>query len=621
MSWMSRSRAGRVKRSPGQPEHREKSASGLSNLAVQETNEPSWKQPLKGWRWLVGWAVLMACLVALTRMVLGMTIDQSFNAAPGALWLLCLAIPLLVVISIGLFVRCLSSWRNFKRLLLGLTWLAGLIVMFYAEEDLRGRIAWGHFKTQWEAKGETFDLAAFIPPPVPDEGNFAMTPLVATSYGQILDRNGHRISPPNTNVVNQIQMPVAGRDGGPTDGIGNWQKAIRSDLEPWQRYYRKLSLTTNLFPVPQQPQTPAADVLLALSKYDSTIEELRAAAALPASRFPLNYDCEEPYSILLPHLAPMKGCAIVLRLRALAELEAGQSDRALADISLALRLSEKIRSEPFLISQLVRIAMLQITTQAVWEGLAKQRWTDAQLSELDQQLAALDSVADYQRAMRAENALQVASTDFLRQHPNQLCNMDFIGEGESVHLPEIPGQMIPSGWFYQNQLRSSKFILDKFLPIGDVRKQTISPSLAKEANQSLCAMRLSPYSILCKMFLPELVSSPRKFALGQATVNLARTACALERYRLAHGTYPQTLDALAPRFVGTVPDDPIGCQPLHYRPTNDRRFVLYSVGWNERDEGGTVSLANPGTMDWDKRGPVNSEDGDWVWQYPALRKP
>ena len=95
----------------------------------------------------------------------------------------------------------------------------------------------------------------------------------------------------------------------PHNGIGNWQKAIRSDLEPWQRYYRKLALTTNLFPVAPQPQSPAADVLLALSKYDSTIEELRQAAARPGSRFPLNYDTEEPFAILLPHLAPTKGCA------------------------------------------------------------------------------------------------------------------------------------------------------------------------------------------------------------------------------------------------------------------------------------------------------------------------
>ena len=191
-----------------------------------------------------------------------------------------MGIALAAAILIGLLVRCFSSWRNFKRLLLGLACLAGLIVLFYAEEDIRGRLAWGQFKAQWEAKGEKFDFAAFIPPTVPDDRNFAMTPVVSTTYGQILDRNGHQLSPQNTKVVNRLQMPLDAGDGGPTNGVGNWQKAIRSNLGPWQRYYRQLSLRTNLFPVPPQPQTPAADVLLALSKYDSTIEELRAGGGI-----------------------------------------------------------------------------------------------------------------------------------------------------------------------------------------------------------------------------------------------------------------------------------------------------------------------------------------------------
>jgi hypothetical protein len=585
---------------------------------MQETNEPKvniWKQPLKGWRGLAGWVVVIGSLAAVIRILLGMNTDNSSGRSTALPWWLFMGIALTAAILIGLLVRCLSSWRNFKRLLLGLACLAGLIVLFYAEEDIRGRLAWGQFKAQWEAKGEKFDLAAFIPPPVPDDQNFAMMPVVSTTYGQILDRDGHHLSPPNTNVMNRLHMPLDSGDGGPTNGIGNWQKAIRSNLEAWQRYYRQLSLRTNLFPVAPQPQTPAADVLLALSKYGSTIEELRGAAALPGSRFPLNYDSEEPYAILLPHLAPAKGCVVVLRLLALAELEAGQSARALADISLALRLTEKLRSEPFLISQLVRIAMLGITVQPVWEGLAQHRWTDAQLAELDRQLDALDFVADYQTTMRAEIALLAAEVDFLRHHPNQLRNMSFydFGDGGSTRFPDLPAQLIPSGWFYQNKLRGSKFILERFLPIGDVRQQTISPTLVKQADEALSTMRWTPYSMIERMFLPGLANTPRNFALAQATVNLARTACALERYRLAHGKHPETLDALAPQFIAKVPHDPIGGQPLHYRPTDDGQFILYSVGGNEKDDGGIVSLKKGGLVDLD--------NSDWVWRYPDSPKP
>jgi tetratricopeptide (TPR) repeat protein len=503
--------------------------------------------------------------------------------------------------------------RNFKRFLLGLGSLVVFIALLYAEENIRGKWAWKQFKAQWEARGEKFDFAAFVPAPIPDAENFAMTPVVSTTYAEVLDRDGRQISPPNTNVVNRLQMPIEGGNTGPTNGIGNWQKAIRSDLAAWQHYYRVLALSTNLFPVPPEPQSAAKDVLVALSRYDSTIEELRQAAALPASRFPLNYGREEPYAILLPHLARMKSCSMVLRLRAIAGLEAGQSELALADIHLALILTEKFRTEPFLISHLVRIAMLHITTQAIWEGLVHHRWTEPQLAELERGLAAFDFVTDYRISMQGENACLVASVDFLRHHRDKLGNLDFLNFGEDGgRLPEVSLHLVPSGWFYQNELIGSKFILGELLPIGDPAQQIIAPELMKKADESLSTMRVSPFNVVCKMFIPGLVKSARRFASAQTTVNLARTACALERYRLADNRYPETLEALAPRFIDKVPHDLIGGQTLHYRLTTDGQFVLYSVGWNEKDDGGTIALT--------KGGSVELEEGDWVWRYPDMTK-
>jgi len=90
---------------------------------------------------------------------------------------------------------------------------------------------------------------------------------------------------------------------------------------------------------------------------------------------------------------------------------------------------------------------------------------------------------------------------------------------------------------------------------------------------------------------------------------LARVACALERYRLAHGGYPESLDALAPQYIHKLPHDIIIGQPLHYRRMEGGNFVLYSVGWNEKDDGGEVALNKNGVMDREK--------GDWVWDSEA----
>ena len=114
---------------------------------------------------------------------------------------------------------------------------------------------------------------------------------------------------------------------------------------------------------------------------------------------------------------------------------------------------------------------------------------------------------------------------------------------------------------------------------------------------------------MARMTVPALDATVKQFAFAQSSIDLARVGCALERYRLAHGEYPQTLDALTLQFIAEVPHDIINGQPLHYRLRPDGQFILYSVGWNETDDGGQIVLT--------KKGMVDREKGDWVWQYPA----
>ena len=63
-----------------------------------------------------------------------------------------------------------------KKIGLGLTGLAGLAVLIYAGEALRGKSARGNFKKEWEAKGEVFDYKQIVPKPIPSEKNFRAHP-------------------------------------------------------------------------------------------------------------------------------------------------------------------------------------------------------------------------------------------------------------------------------------------------------------------------------------------------------------------------------------------------------------------------------------------------------------
>jgi tetratricopeptide (TPR) repeat protein len=529
--------------------------------------------------------------------------------------------------------------NRWKRRLVALGLLAGVVSAFYAEEDIRGALAWRRYKAPWEARGEKFDIAAFIPPPVPDERNFAMTPVVSSCYSRVLDRQGHLLSRENTAIENLLDMPVGLGRNIPTNGTGNWQKARCINLDAWQRYYWGLAhptnqLTnatapqddlytaryarrygnypmprlqdTNAFPVPPRPQTPAADVLLALSKYDATIEKLRQAAGLPDSRFPLDRGGENLSEAPQPYLQGMEDCAALLQLRALAELEGGRSEAALADIGLMLRLTGKIRSEPFLSSQLVRISILQTTAQPIWEGLVKHRWQEPQLSALDRQLAGFDFVADLRFSIRVEIARQVAVTEYCRRHPTAM--FDTGGSGFDRLFSVLLAHGLPSGWFQRSKLSSAKLLLEEFLPAADAERQTISPALLKKAGASVRQTPLTPFTIIPKALLQGLMADGGNFAYAQAIVNLSRTSCALERYRLAQGNYPAKLDALVPQYIDQVPHDPVDGQPLRYHVTDEDHFLLYSIGWNERDDGGTVSVSAQGEVDQDA--------GDWVWRSP-----
>ena len=489
-----------------------------------------------------------------------------------------------------------SGWRIPRRILITLAILATLIAIFYAEEDWRGNRAWENYRREGEASGGKFDWQAFAPPSVPDDQNFFLAPIF-------------------TNLsTGKLTMSITRSDGSYPDHYqpAYWAKATMTDLKAWQTYYRNPANPSQAkeFPVAPQPQTLAADVSLALSKYDSAIDELRQASQRPCSNVQLNYENGfEALSPLLEDLAALKRCSQVLQLRAIAELADGQSAKALDDVKLMLRLNDSIRSSPFLISHLVRMAIASIAMQPIWEGLAEHKWSDEQLVALDAELAKLDFLADYEFAMRGELAFAIGSFENQRRTREMIVLKP--GGNSAPNKPVIVSlRFMPSAYFYQNELAFAQVQQQWILPLVDVKARIVSPEAARRAEDAVRAERkhYSPYKALALMAFPALEKAVVKFAFAQASVDLARVACASERHRLAHGAYPETLDALVPQFIEKLPHDIIGGQPLHYRREADGRFVLYSVGWNETDDGGQVAFKKDGSVDREK--------GDWVWQYP-----
>jgi hypothetical protein len=531
----------------------------------------AWNEPRHFFFWLAMLSICGFAAAASGAALAGAKLPLAFLAL---VCILCFAISLPAFILAWIPpVRRLFSWLLRWRFL-ALGCLVTLIALFYAVEDWRGREAWQTYKRAWEAKGERFDLTGLVPPPVPDDQNFFATPLwddlrfAETNRSTMQEWDG-------TDQPQRIVFTVYGPNDKNAPSTGNPIKAQRVDLAAWQAYYRgsnnlfaaQSGPPTNYFPVAKEPQAPAADVLLALSKFSANRELLIAAAARPKARFWINYDAG--FALMIPHLARMKGTAQYLSLHANAALAAGDRETALEDLKLSFRLIEAIRSEPIVISHLVRIALVQIALQPVWEGLADRQWTDAELRVIESELGKLDLLADYQFAMRGERACNLWGVDYFRK-------VGMIGLDEMVapsqasrpaDLDQFLGmasfRLIPAGWFDQNKLSLSRMHENYLLPlVGDADQHVIRPAAIRQANAALERRGVRPYDMFSRMLLPALGGIAEKCARGQTSADLARIACALERYRLANGQFPETLEALAPKLIEKLPHDIINGQPL-----------------------------------------------------------
>ena len=68
---------------------------------------------------------------------------------------------------------------------------------------------------------------------------------------------------------------------------------------------------------------------------------------------------------------------------------------------------------------------------------------------------------------------------------------------------------------------------------------------------------------------------------------LTRTTLALAAFHADHHAWPDSLDALGPKYLLFLPEDPFSENPLLYHTTR-AGFLLYSVGPNGKDDGGST---------------------------------
>ena len=461
------------------------------------------------------------------------------------------------------FFGWLFSQRVLGRLLLTAGIMITLLAIIYLRVDLHGKSEWEKYKRQMAAKSETLDWAAYVPAPVPDDENIFKAPKMAEWFG---DNPATLVNQP---LEHRITNSFAARFSNTKTGM---------DIES-----------------PQE----AANYVAWSDAFQDDFDAIAEALKRPSARLVADYS--KPDSIILLNVATAGAVVKTLVQRARCHLILGQADKAWQELTLLHEMRRMVEGQgKFMTPEgdwMLR-EEARYTLQIIAKGLELHAWRDTQLETMQGWLANSDFIALHAEALKCARALLASSLEYGPTEDGNVFKAAFTSSGGGLwhrvkgHPEYLLVLAAPRGLMYERATGLSQNfekMINAMTPgDGILRPEVVSKAFAqwKKAQEGL----------------PFLLRT-------QTQVNECEIACALERYRLKRKAYPEALDDLVPQFVNKLPHDLINGRPLTYRRTDNGRFVLYSVGWNETDDGGqdVSRLKHPETF----------KDGDWAWESAA----
>ncbi len=316
---------------------------------------------------------------------------------------------------------------------------------------------------------------------------------------------------------------------------------------------------------PLDPNSVKA-IISDLQTNKEALELLGRAAAIEHCRYDLYFDKE---GILgNTYYRDIKNCTRLLAEQTMLLAHQGEGDAAVKNIARQLALTESLKEEPILISQLVHMACIALIGPSVEYTLNRTTLNDEQLTALQQQLSQVYQDDRMATGLIGERCFTIWAIDnpqywYLPATTSRLMRITGVSDRNFVVSLELLGQYIDAMKLpgYQRLLRCRE--------------------ISAEVDE------LSFFYSLTKMGIPALGSVAKIDLRVSAGVNCARVALGIERYRLAKGSLPKVLDDLIPRYIDIdkTPTDPFDGKPLRYKLT-EPGYIVYSIGEDGTDEGG-----------------------------------
>lgn len=535
---------------------------------------------------------------------------------------------------------CSKSGCPFRKpflVFIGVILLAALSTWaWYGLQNMSGRKAWQSYVRQAGARVFSANNGAaspecnflwfkgIIPPEIPDEKNFATHPFLKWDFERFV-KKGEGRSEVDQSAEKRWDSFIA---GSPSSTHRNkWAPSLASLRRANLAGIFGPTLTEKLMKfrgggISQTNEAvPTFEEVLKLcdEKFEPNLalyEELRQyLKERPQARFPIRY--QDTFNALLPHLARIKGIANYATAFACMDFARGQSQEALQEILYVLDLGDTLAAEPLIVSQLVRVNVSTTALDILWEGLESQAWNAEQLQQLQERISKVSFWDGIKLGLMGERACM---NEALAQN---LRRMDTMGEDlglysaseineYEVRFKKMKARLRPIGWYYRDLLQYN-LMMDSMLSLLDnnVRRRSNRPEAItiafKEFDSYMDPDSRMKYTRLIALYEDQLHFKAcfEKLAYHHFLHQAAEVACALERYRLVNGSYPDSLKALGELLPeDKIPRSWVDGLPLQIRLT-DKGYQLRARGWN---------WENISTAFVDSELETIPPKGEWVWE-------
>ena len=318
---------------------------------------------------------------------------------------------------------------------------------------------------------------------------------------------------------------------------------------------------------PPVPGTDWPELALAEEYLADHAEALRlfheAAEIGGAARLQPVYD---PFN---PNMGTPRNAVRLLLLESNVRAHKGQAGGAVASLETAFAVGKACEGSPYFIPFLTHLAIDSVTIEQILWLLPHTEFSDAQLARLQSTLRAIDPRREHLNVLFGERIFGIR----LLGDPSLLGGP---GSGFKSHLDLALLRNVAVPHIIETMTEA---VAATKLPW---------PEALDKANEIKEREEAIPLVLwLEAMAMPNQFTGFDAVARGTARIWFADIALAAQRYRLANGRLPQSIDDMVPDFLPSIPLDLYTGEPLHYAPTDDG-FVVYSVGADRKDDGGLL---------------------------------